>query len=227
MINPENQNQNQSSPSLPTEFEILQRQVQQMNGTLGQLTEMLNRPAPVVPVAPSYNIDPDAWADPARAPNVMAGIIQQETQKAIAPLLEFRNQFNRANQYGQIKNQVKNMNPTISKFWAQIEPILDQTFSSGNVDVNPNIVAYQAQAIIGSLAMQNPGMFSAQAQGVPMISPSGAPAPSTLPNTPKLRDLDENEETLRKARGLTQEQFLQLQAGSSMILTPSSQQGKK
>lgn len=233
----ENQSQMESQntgTTSPTEFEILQRQVaqmQQMMGTIANSLQQNQQPVQQVPQRQQYQINPDDWQDPTKAPNLIADIIHRETQQAVAPLMEFRKQYERTNMYQSIKNQVKNSNPMFAKLWAHIEPYLDQTFSAGNVDVNPNIVAYQAQAVIGNLMMTQPHLLNQAPAGNPnapnMISPSGAPTRQGNQETPKLRELDDNEETLRKARGLTKEQYLQLQAGGSMLLTPASERGKK
>jgi hypothetical protein len=226
--NPSDPNQNLTQNSQPTEFEILSRQVAQLTQSMGQMAQMIQQPQqPQIPQQPSYNFNPEDWQDPSKAPVMVAEIVARENAKAMAPMLEFRNQINRQNQYQSIKAGVKSMNQNFARFWQHIEPVLDQTFGSGNVDVNQQLVAYQAQAILGGLFIQNPALLNSTPSAPQMISPSGAPAPSNIPNTPPLRSLDENEEQLRKARGLTHEEYLKLQAGSSMLLSPSSDKGKK
>jgi hypothetical protein len=228
MEDPQNLNPNpnpQSAP--PTEIEMLSRQVAQLTQSFGQLAQMVQQPQQPAPVQPTYNFNPEDWQDPSKAPVMVAEIVARENAKAMAPMLEFRNQINRQNAYQSIKSIVRNSNANFNRFWQHIEPVLDQTFGSGNVDVNQQLVAYQAQAILGGLFIQNPSLLNSTPSAPQMISPSGANPPSNLPEKPALRPLDENEETLRKARGLTHEQFLQLQAGGSMLLSPSSEKGRK
>lgn len=224
----QNQNDpNQIPQSQPTEFEILSRQVAQLTQSMGQMAQMFQQPQQQAPQQPSYNFNPEDWQDPSKAPVMVAEIVARENAKAMAPMLEFRNQINRQNQYQAIKAGVRNMNSNFSRFWNHIEPVLDQTFGSGNVDVNQQLVAYQAQAILGGLFIQNPSLLNSTPSAPQMISPSGATPPSNIPSAPPLRDLDDNEDRLRKERGLTKEQFLQLQAGGSMLLSPSSEKGRK
>jgi len=217
-------------PAPPTELEILQRQVQALTQGFQSFAQQFNQaPAPTQPASPSYNINPDDWNDSSRAPLVVAEIVRKEVEHSMAPMNAFRKSFERQNAYASIKAQVRNSNPQISTFWAQIEPYLDSAFGSGNIDVNAQLVQNQALAILGGLVVQNPGMFAQRTAPNPvsMISPSGSPTPSGAPEPKKLRELDPNEEMLRKARGLTHEQFLLLQDGSGMIVQSAAQRGGK
>lgn len=217
-------------PAQATELEILQRQVSALaQGFQNFTAQFQQNSAPPAPAAPSYNINPDDWNDPSRAPLVMADIVRKEVAHSMAPLNEFRKTFERQNAYAAIKHQVKSSNPQIATFWAQIEPYLDQAFGTGNIDVNPQLVQNQALAILGGLVIQNPGMFAQRTapQPVSMISPSGSPTPAGAPEPKKLRELDANEEMLRKAKGLTHEQFLLLQGDSAMIIKSAAERGGK
>lgn len=232
-ILPDDQNQNQTPPgqstNLPSEFSALQSQVNQLTQGMTQMMQMMQNNYQAAP-APQNVFDPNSiiedLRDPEKSPYAIAKLIQHETRQALKPVEEMRTQFNRANIYASVKNQVRGMNPMFAKYWQHIEPMLDNTFAAGTIDVNPQIVSFQAQAILGGMLAQNPNLFSQQAPAAaPMITPSGVTPPGMIPAKKELRPLSDNEELLRKQRGLTHEQFLQLQEGGVMIVEPTY--GKK
>jgi len=233
---PNNQPPAPNSTSQPTELDVLRAQMNQLTQMVGGLTQVIQQNnIPSAPKVPQYNIHPDDWQNPEKAPAAVAEIVRGEVQAAVAPLLELRNKINRQEAYQAAKAQVKAAYPQIARLWNYIEPQLDNSFMQSNVDVNVQMVLYQAQALIGGLAVTNPSLFASAPSATPpsganippMIHPSGAEPPNNIPKTPALRELTENEERLRKERGITVEQFLKSQEGSAMILEPSFMRGKK
>ena len=220
----------QTSPNnpagLPTEADILRQHLAQQGAQITELTNVMrgfiqNQSAPPPTPAPTFNYDPDR---PAELPGIIQQMIRHELNQSVAPLNDFRRTFERTNAYAAIKHQVKAGFPHLAKIWHILEPQLDATFSTGNIEVNPQIVAYHAQALFGTAIAQNPALLNAPVNAPPaMIPPSGAPTPSTqIPSAIPLRALTPNEETLRAARGWTVEQYLQASEGNVMLLTPKA-----
>lgn len=223
---PENLSTQTSTPQvtqLPTEIELLRAQVGQLTGLVQQMAANTQQQRqPDVPQYQPMQVHPDDWSDPSRAPSIMQEMIRREISQAVAPLDNFRKQYDRTNTYNIIKQQVRSSNPQISRFWNHIEPALDAVFGTGQIDVNPQIVLYQAQAVLGNIMLTNPSLLQAQPQAPApsMIPPSGA-TPPTPPNpSQNLRPLTENESRIARERGLTHEQYLQMAEGSAIVITP-------
>jgi len=210
----------QPATQLPTELELLRAQVGQLTGIVQQLATS-QQPRPQEPQYQPMQVNPDDWSDPSRAPTIMQEMIRREISQAVAPLDNFRKQFDRTNTYNVIKQQVKNSNPQLARYWNHIEPSLDATFGTGQIDVNPQLVLYQAQATLGSIMLTNPSLLNpTPAPATPMIPPSGATPPS-LPNpSQNLRPLSDNEAKIARERGLTHEQYLQMAEGSAIVISP-------
>lgn len=219
---------NPNNPALPTELDIMRQQLAQLSGAVNQIAQHLSAPAPTPAPEQRYNFSHEDLQDPSKLPGIIATIVGTETQRAIAPMNEMQRTFKRQSDYQMVKQQVKNSNPVWTRLWNVIEPQLDQAFSGGNIDVNFQIVSFQVSALIGHIATTNPALLSQHsAPPAPMIPPSGSPLPSdSNPPAPKLRDLTPDEEIVRKAQGLTQEQYLKLQEGSSMLLKSTPAGGK-
>ena len=212
-------------PQTPTEFDVVKQQLATLAGAVQNLTQHIqnnNRPPEPAPLPP---ISAEEFQN---NPQVMLDRIMAEQQRQIAPLLEFRQQFNRANAYTQVKNQVKASHPNLTRLWGQIEPQLDQIFSTGQVEPNAQLVYYNAMAILGGLSLQAPtsnGNLTPAPIPPNMIPPSGSPPPGTPPIP--TRALDANEQLLARQKGLTDAQYLQLTEGSVMLVTPAAERGKK
>lgn len=210
----------------PTEADILRQQLAQQGAQISELTNVMRgfiqqaQTPPPAP-APRFEYNPER---PEELPGVIQRMIQHELQTSVAPLNDFRKTFERANAYAAIKGQVKAGFPHLAKIWHILEPQLDATFSTGNIEVNPQIVAYHAQALFGTAIAQNPALLNAPVNPpAPMIPPSGAPTPSNaVPSTVPLRALTPNEEILRAQRGWTVEQYLQASEGNVMLITPKT-----
>lgn len=213
--------QNSQAP-LPTEAEVLRQQLAQQSQQIAQLTNVMGQfiqnqtPAQQAPQF-SYNAD-ELRDDPSKLVGVVHQMIRHEMQNSIAPLNEFKTSMQRQQQYAMLKQQVKGYHPNLTKFWHLIEPQLDNTFGTGQMDVNPQLVLYQAQSILGNLVLTQPNLLNQQSTPPSMITPSGAPAPSAP--TTQLRNLTPNEEIIRQQRGWTVEQYLRESDPDVMIITP-------
>jgi len=109
--------------------------------------------------------------------------------------------------------------------FSQYEPAIDQLLTRGGFDVNTSntqILETLYYTAVGLAAKAGPieaaavpatertGEVNQDIVRIPQHRPSASPVPSTAPG-PKLRDLTENEETLRKEWGMTKEQYLREQ----------------
>jgi hypothetical protein len=182
---------------------------------------------PTAPIAPAPR-PPLTREDFEANPQMLIDRIQEDMATQIAPINQFRAQFERRSTYESIKSQVKASYPNLARFWNHIEPGLDQTFNSGQVDVNIQMVLYQAQAILGGIALNNPTAFASTTPvGTPptpppsIIPPSGSPPPA--PPTPASRELTPNEKIMAAQKGLTDVQYLALQSGNALVISPRSE----
>ena len=128
-------------PAINPEFEVIRQQLNSLGATVGQLAQVVAQ-RNAAPQASQAPITREEFED---NPQSFIDRIQSDIARQIAPLNEFRNQFARTTEYQNIKNQVKNFNPNLSRYWPHIEPILDQMFASGQTDVNPQLVLNQAR----------------------------------------------------------------------------------
>lgn len=222
------QNQNSPTPPIlpinapPSEMEVLRQTVANMQGQIGQLVNTIQ--SAVSAQTPQAPPPPPALTaeDFQNNPQLLIDRINQDIARQVAPLNAANNQFVRANQYTAAKAQVKNANPMFQRFWSQIEPQLDATFASGQIEPHPQIIFYHVQALVGGLALQNPTMFATapnmQQQPNNFIPPSGSPPPLPQNNAPPLRQLTDNERRIAKERGLSDADYLKLQEGNVMFV---------
>lgn len=206
----------QTAPSTNPEFDIVKQQIAQLTQVVGTLASTIQNRPTAAPPPPPITAD-----DFHSNPQLLIDRIRDEISAQTAPLNQFRVQLERQQQYQAIKGQVKNANPQFGKFWHLIEPQLDQAFMTGNVEVHPQLVFYQAQAIFGGLVSQNPALLVSAPAPTPatMIPPSGSAPPNPAAEAPKQRELTDAERQVARRSGLTDAQYLNLLEGSAMIVT--------
>jgi hypothetical protein len=163
-------------------------------------------------------------------------IIREETAKAVKPLNEFKDSVEHSNKYEAIKKRFAN-DPRYKDKFPQIESYVDQMMA-GRDPTNELMNAM----ILGAIG----AMATGQIEGVTVAMPTAPtkevtketttvtmPAhlspskqvPAGEPAKAKLRDLDENEERLRRQSGMTREDWLAMQAISPQEV-PTTQIGK-
>ncbi len=159
------------------------------------------------------------YADPVK-------IIREELQKAIAPLNEFKNRFESDSEYDRIKKGLK-ANPVFAEHLSnpQFESVVDQLIAEGQrtgVQLNENIVIATIKHTIGDVVTGelvldipkktgnetgNENKKEEERMIPPYLAPSSPPQ-KTRGTEKQYRDLTENEDRLRRERGMTKEQYL-------------------
>lgn len=170
--------------------------------------------------------------DPAKDAQIMfqdpRTLIREEVTRAVEPLNQFRVQMQRQNNYSALKSQLRSAQPQLNPYWAQIESQLDAAFAGGQVEPTPQSIMFAVNAIVGNIALS--GGFNQQQKPpnnsmVPPNIPSSPPPPPTP--KPQLRELTEAEHTVRRAAGLTVEQYLANVEGSSISVPVTKPGGTK
>lgn len=157
--------------------------------------------------------------------------IRQEIKQQVAPLDDFRLQYQRQQQYELNKNLIK-ANPQVAPHWHLLEPHLNQAFANGQLkDTSLNGLAWACQTILGNLVFNNPSILQTAAPAAttppanpprtpPNVAPSAPPAPvNPNQNGAALRDLTEAEERLRRQWGMTKEEFLKGSEGDAITVS--------
>lgn len=218
---PETQTPTPTSPNPgPTNDEIMAQLASLQSLVANQNAELQNLRAGVIqnnqPPAPPPLTRDEFFENP----QALIDRIAQQQQQQMAPLLEFRNQYQRQQSYYFNKSTVAKA-PQFARFWQHIEPQLDAYFAQNpNIDPNVQAISFIASSILGGLAASNPAIFAQQAAPntqVPPTIPSLPPTPSGQPSIP-MRQLTENERRLAAERGMTPEQWLQNAAEGPMVM---------
>jgi hypothetical protein len=196
----------------------LQDQLDQQDRTR---REAVHNEPPVVPEISASEF----WNKP--LPHI-AQIIRDETRKAVQPLYEFKQQVENQTKYDHVKNRFK-ADPRYREIFPKIENIVDQMMNGQ--DPNDALMNATILSAIGALHTgQLPGVtLEAPAnnnnRGEPPVREQPAnqgservvtpphlrPSPmqqQQQDNKPKLRDLTELEDRLRRENGQTKEEFL-------------------
>lgn len=163
------------------------------------------------------------WVDP-------LPLLRKELQEAVAPLVEFRDQFRADSLYDKIKNEFKNT-PKFKEFLAApgVEQYVDQIMASNKSITDEKAIrnAFQS-AVLGIRGAMEMGLVDKPATIAPVateqtkeqtkvetmipphLRPSSAPRPSGEAKNKELRPLTELEERLRRENKLTHAEFVEL-----------------
>lgn len=161
------------------------------------------------------------WRDPAA--NIQK-LIRDETQRAVKPLYDFKTQMERQSGYDSLKSRFRS-DRRYAEMFPKIEGLVDQLMSSAEpneqnmqlavLSAIGTVVTGQAPGVtIGpsTTATTQPNNGQPPTQETRVITPAhlrSSPSqqmPET--NAPKLRDLTELEERLRKERSQSKEEYL-------------------
>lgn len=153
-------------------------------------------------------------------------ILRKELQETVAPLIEFRKQFQANSDYESIKNEAKD-DPKLKDFLAQpgVERQIDQLMAK---NPSPTREAFGATVMGLKGAMElgfvakpvvpsdpnkppvPPIVPQVDMTLPPHMRPSAAPLPSAADQKPKLRELNENERRLARENKLTEAEYIEL-----------------
>jgi hypothetical protein len=175
-------------------------------------SEKRNAQAPKAPLAPGQAYKEFADNPEEKIRNVM--------REMISPLNDEVNYLKAERMYNSMKAGYKT-NPKIAKVWQYIEPEVDRVIMGGAPgSVNPQAVEAAVVWAMGQVALgninvptdappPNPGNNGGGAMDPPHMRPSTPNRPNLeLENKPKLRELSENEEVLRRRSGMSKEQWI-------------------
>ena len=202
----------------PSELSILTDMVRNLTMQVGEIRERHSAPPPVeerVYTAEELRENPQL---------VMEGI-KRHLDSSIAPIQQFRVQMERNSKYQQIKERIRTSQPHIEKLWDKIVGQLDTAIENSNVDPTMEVVSYHVSALMGSYLMRNPTALSDVAPPSMHLPPSGSP-PAPNSQTPPVRTLTANEETLRQQRGWTVEQYLKNSEEGAFTVTRKVEEKK-
>ena len=163
----------------------------------------------------------------------IAQIIRDETRKAVQPLYEFKQQVENQNKYDGLKGRFKN-DPRYKDIFPKIENIVDQMIQQSGAEPTEALMNATILSAIGALhtgqlpgvTLDEPrsngntqgnqnqmGQQNSQAQDTRVITPPhlrpSAPNIQPQDTKPKLRDLTELEDRLRRENNMTKEEFIQ------------------
>jgi hypothetical protein len=175
------------------------------------------------PVVPEITAS-EFWNKPLPA---IAEIIRSETRKAVQPLYEFKQEIENQNKYEKVKLRFKS-DPRYRDIFPKIEGIVDQLMTGQ--DPSDALMNASILSAVGALHTgQIPGMETVNGQRETPNSTSVTTNPNqaaervitpahlkpspiaqqlSQDNKPKLRDLTELEERLRRENQQTKEEFL-------------------
>lgn len=175
---------------------------------------------------PAPQTDEEASADFFRNPKKF---ITEEINRAVAPINQDRAQFQRASDYARMKGEMV-LDPRFVDL-PLIEKEFDQLMSSQVLSYDSMIGAYFTTygmvAASGKLESRrtpsngNPPAPITPPAPIVTTPPHLRPTPPAAPNAPvvnNLRPLTENEETIRRANGLTVAEFLEGQSGGALVM---------
>lgn len=163
----------------------------------------------------------------------IAQIIRDETRRAVQPLYEFKQQVENQSKYDNLKSRFKN-DPRYREIFPKIEGIVDQMIQGSGAEPTDALMNATILSAIGALHTgqipgvtleaqgsnnnqngntQQMGQQTSQAQDARVITPPHLrPSPvvqQPSDNKPKLRDLTELEDRLRRENNMSKEEFLQ------------------
>lgn len=164
----------------------------------------------------------------------IAQIIREETRKAVQPLYDFKEQIENETRYERLKTKFRN-DVRYREIFPKIEGVVDQMVLNSGAEVNDALLNATILSAIGALHTgQLPGIELDVGTGRQPANRNGEPPPRTgesreatrvitpphlRPNAapqitggdakPKLRDLTELEDRLRRENNQTKEEFLQ------------------
>lgn len=234
----ENENNNPPANNPSTENpstnlrEIYEGIIREQNAELERLRNaQVNPPKP----EPSKEeINKQYWEDP-------VSVIEERIKKTVAPLLDMQEQFRKEREINRYLNVYKN-DPRFSKIFSLIEPTVTKMLES-SPQLNDGIVQTAMLSAAGALAVgaipgaalptdnnnnrpqDNNNPPDKNKMTTPAhLRPSAPNAPVGNDNKPKLRELTESEERLRREYKMTKEEFIkymELPADQVATYTPS------
>jgi hypothetical protein len=215
-----------AAPPINSKYvEILEATLREQNARIQALADQVNRPAaPVETPKSPEEIRAEFYNDPI---TVQRKLIQEELQKAVAPLVEFtRGLRGDGTPYGNLKSRFKN-DPRYKEMFndPNFELAVDHVMSRSDLSEGAmqntliNIAGLKAvgqleAALIGQgIAPVRPSEVTPTPPPPPPVStppyvkPS-APPPVAPPGPPPRRELTENERRLARERGMSEDQYL-------------------
>jgi len=164
-----------------------------------------------------------------RPMEMVTEIVRKEVAAAIEPLTTFVRTAGARDEYSTIKDELRN-DPRVKAVFDGAERHIDEFIrkqAAGGTKITRDLVI---AAVAGVKGAQELGWIEGGGNGAPAPAPTPAPTPPTPSPTsmftpphlrpsappapgpndaaPKLRDLDEREERLRRENGMTKEEFL-------------------
>lgn len=207
----------------------LAEQHQQMNAMRSQLEQLTKQSAPPQPTIEELN--QRYFTDP-------VGVVRNEIQTAIEPLIELRRQFTRDTELTRIKAQLKR-DPQLGRlFSGEVEGIYDQIMAQN--EPREDLAKAALLSAIGYAAASNklpdqntnkdlpkpnandaPNAQQPKMNTPAHLKPSGNPAPQNN-DKPSRRQLTESEKLLARRKGMTDEQWLDELEGTFSLTTPGA-----
>ena len=207
-----------STSNLQAELDALQRRAlaelsEQNNRLQAQLAER-NKTPTTTPEEDAKTL----FSDPRK-------LIREEMQQIVAPLIDFRNQYNKERAYEDLKSQLA-QNPSLyaiyNKVAAQVDGAMrtvEPTMQNLQTVIFSIYGAYTAGLLPGSPAPSSPKPET-PVTAPPYIPPSSPPAPKPpANNSPNTRELTEAEREICKRTGQTKEQYLAYLHASEDVTT--------
>lgn len=206
--------QTQETPQSLTDHESLQRYIGVLESTLQEnnrtIQQLANRTTePQQPTESVEERNKRFFVEP-------TAIVREEVAQAVAPLNAFVQQFQRKTEYDRLKSKFQ-VNPMYAGHLSdsRVSAFVDQVFDSGKVEVNDAtmqqaIIMGVGQAAMGALGAA-PTTTQQQEQQVRVDPPTQRPSAPNAPRQvtkPAVRALTENEKTIARMKGMTDEQYL-------------------
>lgn len=152
-------------------------------------------------------------------------MIAEEVGKAVAPLMQFVNKMQQNTAYGDLKARYLAKFPNRRENFAKLESDIDGIMINGNAPVNEQALHFAYTAALGNAmdtgrfnSSSTPSNGNNDERIVPAQIPSRTPAPGPV-NKPSKIIITEQERSLAKARGMSDEEWVKLRDADNTFVS--------
>lgn len=189
------------------------RQAQEQGSALSERLKKLETPPP-----PSQEESTKKfYADPV---GETRGIIRQELQETVAPLLDFVREFKGNNKYDQLKNKWRR-DARFTAIFDSYEAYIDRALQ--NIEPTDAAMLSVLTSIAGSvsLGLISSGQPAPGGNPVPVTPPHIRPSPPPAPKPQKKeRIISEEQRRLMRENGMTEDEYFEHYDTDRMVISP-------
>jgi hypothetical protein len=158
--------------------------------------------------------------------------MQDAMRETVAPLMQFKESYERTNQYSALKTQIQSQAPHLYQQYIELQPLVDQFMDGKSADFNTfqaALVSAAGARALGLYGNTTPAPVAQAPTPTPtptpnMIPPHIPPSPPAPPRAPtnnavadKVAALTESERTIARAWNMTPEQFVAYRDASEEV----------